>query len=115
MEPKRKYILLLPLRYNDGREVHEVVQESILDAVYQLADGYTIGSTVTGAYRMKDGSKQMDRLQEIWMLVDAVREPLVRPMVAKFAAMLEQEVMFLERTDSSVDFVPPDVENGGDT
>lgn len=115
MEQKRKYILLLPFYFNDGREIPDEVQESILDEIYRLADGYTIGATVSGAYRMKDGTKQLDRLLEIWILVDKEREPLIRPMVAEFASILEQEVMFLERVESFVDFVSPIEKKGGDS
>ena len=56
-----KYTLLLPLNYNDGSQVPDAERDEILDAVYSLTGGYTLAETVTGAYRSKDGTKQIDR------------------------------------------------------
>ncbi len=37
---KHKYILLLPLNYNDGTEVSADVRDEVLDRVFELSGGY---------------------------------------------------------------------------
>ncbi len=61
-EPKIKYVLLLPLSYNDGRLVPLEVLDGMLDEIFVLAGGYSIAGTVRGAYRMNDGTKQRRRI-----------------------------------------------------
>jgi hypothetical protein len=54
---KRKYTVLIPLNYNDGTKVPDAELDEIYNKFYTLAGGYTFTGTVTGAFRMKDGSK----------------------------------------------------------
>ena len=63
---KVKYILLLPLTYNDKSKVLKSVKDQILDELFVLAGGYHVAGTGRGAYRMKSGEKQVDYLLEIW-------------------------------------------------
>ena len=65
--PKRKYIMLLPLAYNVGKAVPPEVMDAILDEIFVFAGGYSIAGTVQGAYRMHDGSKQLDDSLQIWI------------------------------------------------
>lgn len=58
---KGRFTLLIPLNNNDGTPIPEDERDAILDELYVLADGYTLAGTVTGAFRMKDGAKQVDQ------------------------------------------------------
>ena len=50
-----KYVLLLPLTYNDGSRVPKKVRQQIEDAIYLLANGFRYGTGGKGAYQMKSG------------------------------------------------------------
>jgi hypothetical protein len=52
---KVKYVLLLPLTYNDKSKVPKNVKDQILDELFALAGGYHIAGAGKGAYRMKSG------------------------------------------------------------
>jgi len=104
---KTKFTLLLPLNYNDGSEVPETLLHGMCNELFDLAGGYGLPGTVTGAYRMKDGTKQVDRSMIIWVAVEESDEAELRQLVAKFAAELRQEVLYLERTGGTVEFIPP--------
>lgn len=104
---KVKYVLLLPLTYNDKSVVPKAVWEQVFEELYRLAGGYHIAGVGRGAYRMKSGAKQMDRSLEVWVVVDEQDEGVLRDLVAGFAAVLDQEAIYLERVNSSVEFIPP--------
>src|SRR6266852_6350273 len=99
-----KYVLLLPLTYNDKSKVPKSVKDQILDELFVLASGYHIAGTGRGAYRMKSGEKQVDYSLEIWLAIDEADETALKAMVARFGALLGQEAMYLERTGSVVEF-----------
>jgi hypothetical protein len=104
---RAKYIALLPLSFNDGRAVSEARLARYLDRLYVLADGYTVAGTVTGAYRMKSGAKQVDRCLEIWVVLKRSQEPALKRWLAKIGKDLSQETMYLERTSGAVTFIKP--------
>jgi hypothetical protein len=103
---KVKYILLLPLTYNDKSKVPKSVKGQIFDELFALAGGYHIAGVGKGAYRMKSGEKQVDYSLEIWLAIDESAEAALKTLVAKFGAMLGQEAMYLERTGGIVEFIP---------
>ena len=109
---KTKYILLLPLTYNDKSKVPKSVKEQILGDLFALAGGYHIAGTGQGAYLMTSGEKQVDYSLEIWLAIEEKDEQELKALVAKFGALLGQEVMYLERTGSTVEFIPPLAEGG---
>jgi hypothetical protein len=102
-----KYILLVPLTYNDKTKVPKKVRDGILDELYALAGGYHIGGAGKGAYRMRNGQKKVEHSLEVWVAVEEEDVVELEAIVAKFAAVLGQETMYLERTGSAVRFVPP--------
>jgi hypothetical protein len=104
---KVKYVLLLPLTYNDGSEIPKSVHDRIEEEIFLLAGGYRYGGTGKGAYRMQGGEKQIDITAEVWIVIDDEDEAALKQLVAKFAAVLGQETMYLERTGGVVDFIPP--------
>jgi hypothetical protein len=105
-----RYVLLVPLNYNDKSKVSRRVLNRIYDDLYRLAGGYRLGSLGQGAYRMKSGKKQVDVTQEVWIVVPERDEVQLRELVAEFAKLLGQESMYLERIDSTVEFISPPAE-----
>ena len=104
---KVKYIILIPLTYNDGTQVPKPVLDDIEADLFAFASGYTIAGTVKGAYRIQDGSKQVDDSVQVWVVVDEQDGDALRELVARIGTMLGQESMYLERMTSSVEFIPP--------
>lgn len=100
-----RYVLLLPLNYNDKTRVPRRILNRIFDNIFALAGGYRIGGTGRGAYRMASGRKQIDVTQEVWVVVREKDEARLRSMVAGFARMLKQESIYLERVESTVEFI----------
>jgi hypothetical protein len=104
---KVKYVLLLPLTYNDRSKVPKGVRKRILDDLYRLAGGYHIAGEGKGAYRMKAGLKQVDRSVEVWVVIEEEDEAALKELVAGFAESLEQEAIYFEKIASTVEFIPP--------
>ena len=100
-----RYIVLLPLCFNDGRPVPQSQFDRYLDELFILADGYTLAGTVTGAYRMRSGAKQVDRCMEVWLVMRRSRESALERWLVKVGRDLGQEAMYLERAGGSITFV----------
>ena len=107
-----KYVLLLPLTYNDKSKVPKDVRRRIFEDLYRLANGYHIARKGRGAYRMKSGQKQVDWSLEVWVAVEEQDEGALKEMVAGFAELLKQESIYLERVNSTVEFIPPKAAGG---
>jgi hypothetical protein len=107
MPSASKYLLLVPLRYNDGRLVPPQVVLYLEEKLFELADGYTIGGLRTGAYRMADGTRTIDETIEYWVVIPDDCFPELERLVAVLGRDLGQEAMYLEKTDSEVFFVRP--------
>ena len=103
----KKAILLIPLTYNDGSQVSDEILDSIFEALFVLSGGYTTAGTVRGAYRMRDGSKQTDVLEQVWIAYKDEDKPALRELVGRFCALLGQETMYLEFADSLIEFISP--------
>ncbi len=112
-EPLSKFILFVPLRYNDGREVPKEVVLDFEEKLYLLGGGFTERGTVRGAYRMADGKKQIDHSLEYWIWLNEEYVPDLRQAVAELGAELGQESMYFERTASTLDLIPPKPPRGG--
>ena len=104
---KVKYVLLLPLTYNDGTSVPKNIRDQILDEIFLLAGGYHCGAIGEGAYRMKGGQKQIDVSQEVWIVIEEEDEAALKRLAGRFAAMLGQETIYLECTSGKPEFIPP--------
>ena len=107
-----KYVLLLPLTYNDKSKVPKDVKKRIFDSLFRLAGGHHIAGKGRGAYRMKSGQKQVDWSLEVWVAVEEQDEGALKEMVAVFAELLGQESIYLERVNSTVEFIPPKAAGG---
>src|SRR5262245_11300850 len=110
---KVKYVMLLPLTYNDNSTVPRQVRDQIEDEIYLFAGGFRYGASGRGAYRMKSGHKQVDITQEVWIAIEEAEEPALKALVSRFAALLGQETIYLERTGGIVEFIPPPNEEEG--
>jgi predicted xylose isomerase-like sugar epimerase len=107
-----RYIILLPLNHNDGSAVPKEVLREALQALYELADGYTVEGHVRGAYRMTSGRKQEDELLKVWVLLAPDKADALRKLVGEFCRRLGQEKIWLERTFGYVELVGPDGPSG---
>lgn len=104
---KEKYVLLLPLTYNDRSPIPKSVRDHVFDELFVLAGGHHVAGVGRGAYRMKNGSKQVDYSLEVWVAVEEEDVPALKQLVAKVALMLNQESIYLERSGGSVEFIAP--------
>jgi len=104
---KPKYVLLIPLTFNDGSPIPEQTLKETLTDLYQLCDGYFLGSKGTGAYRMKSGKKQVEELIEVWVAIEDSKSAALRRLVGKIASRLGQEAIYFERTGGTVEFIAP--------
>lgn len=102
-----RYVLLLPLTYNDKSKVPKKVRQQIFDDLFRLAGGHHIAGVGEGAYRMKSGKKKVDRSLEVWVAIEESDEEALKAMVAEFAAILGQESIYFEKVNSEIEFIPP--------
>jgi hypothetical protein len=102
-----KYVFLIPLTYNDGRRVPTSVLDHCLAALFDLAGGYTLAGTVSGAYRMHSGLKQVDQCSEIWVVLDRSQERHLKRWLADMASELGQESIYFERSSATISFIKP--------
>jgi hypothetical protein len=110
---KIKYTVLIPLYYNDGSRIPDAEIDLIYNEFYVLGDGYTLAGNVTGAYRMKDGSKRVDESAVVWVGITPGQEPELKQLASSICARLKQECIYLERSGGTIEFVPPP-EAGGE-
>jgi len=106
-EPLPKYVLLVPLRYNDGKEVSDEVILSFQEKLFRLGGAFTIAGVVEGAYTMADGRRQIDHSLQIWIGLQDEYYPELERLVGELGQELGQESMYLEHTGGMIHFVPP--------
>jgi hypothetical protein len=104
---KTKYTVLIPLTYNDGTKVPDAELDEIYNEFFLLSNGYTLAGTVRGAFRMKDGSKQVDHSTVIWIGIEYGQEDSLERIVAMVCGRLGQEAIYLERTGATIELIPP--------
>lgn len=104
---KEKIILLIPLSFNDGTAIPEPVLDQIFADLYVLCDGYRIAGRGPGAYRMADGTKQVEETMEVWAAIDTADVPKLAAIVRRWCVLLKQECIWFERTGATVEFLGP--------
>ena len=110
----KKVTLLLPLAFNDGSVVPQDMLAAMQDEIFIAFRGWTVVGEVEGAYQMRQtGEKRVERLLQVWVVVQDEQLPKLRDLVAGFGARLGQEVMYFEVSDSVVEFIPPAHEGNG--
>ncbi len=103
----RKVTILLPLSYNDGSLVDQALLEEVFHELWLTFGGHSEAGTVKGSYKMRDGTKAVDRSLQIWVIIDDSRLQELKDYVAQLALKLDQESMFFEISDSMVEFIRP--------
>ena len=101
---KVKATILLPNSDNYGDSLVRERQE-ILEILYDAFDGYTLGNTVTGVYRLESGDKVTDRNTPVLVILYRQRVPELRAMVKQWGKLLRQETMYLDIEPFNVEFV----------
>ncbi len=104
--------MLIPLSGTDGSELSARALTKVKDVLNEAFGGHTIAGTVTGAYRMNDGSIAEDVSLEVWVAVNPDRVDEVRQIASDICRELEQESIYFEVTDSEVEFVCPSLFDG---
>lgn len=112
-DPLSKFILFVPLYYNDGRKVPKKVILDFEDRLFVLGGGFTDMGTVRGAYPMADGKKQIDHSAHYWIWLKEEYIPELERAVAELGFELGQEKMYLESTPSTLHLIPPQPPKGG--
>ena len=107
-----KFILLIPLKYNDGRKVPKKVIVDFKEKLFVLGGGFTEAGTVEGAYRMEDGKKQIDHSLQIWIGLKEEFIPELEQVVGELGSELGQESMYLEHPGGMIHFIPPQPPRG---
>jgi len=105
---RKKVVLLIPQRYNDGSEIPAEVLQTVYDDLYGAGDGYSSAGEVFGVFRMADGTRHEDVLDQVWVAVEEEDLPALRKMVARHGRLLRQEKMYFEITESVFELLPPD-------
>ncbi len=111
-DPVHKFVLLVPLAYNDGTKVPKEVFLNFYERLFALGGGFTTAGTVEGAYRMADGGKQIDHSLQIWIGLKEEYVAELERVVAELGAELGQESMYLERTGGTIHFISPQPPRG---
>src|ERR1700736_6067378 len=104
---RKKVILLIPLTFNNGDPVPEELRNRIHSQLYALSGGLTVVGKVEGSYRLKDGARQNDVLEQVWVVVEETDLGALKQLVAQFGVLLNQEPMYFEVADSHVEWLPP--------
>ena len=66
---KKKCLILLPTKFNDGKDVPPSVFSNVLRSIDETLDFYSVGGICDGVYKMDDGSKARDRSVMVWAVV----------------------------------------------
>lgn len=104
---RKKVVLLVPLTFNDGSTVPHAALDALLDELFVLCGGYTLAGVVRGAYRMSTGAKQVEELQQVWIVAEEQDLPPLKAIVRKYGDLLGQEAMYFEQTEAVVEFLLP--------
>jgi hypothetical protein len=103
----KEAVVLVPLTYNNGSRIPDEIQNQIDREIFETFHGWTKEGIVQGAYRMIDGEQRTEELQRVSVILQAADVPKLETMVARWCGLLEQEVMLLKISDSTVKFIPP--------
>jgi hypothetical protein len=109
---KKKCLILLPTRFNDGKDVPPSVFSRVLRSIDETLDYYSVGGLCDGVYKMDDGSKAHDRSVMVWAVVAPEKVDELRALAARIAGMLQQESLYFEVTEVDFGLVRPSDENG---
>jgi len=109
----KRCLILLPVFYNNGKEVPPKVMTGILREIDDVFDGHTVAGKVTGRFRMGDGRMAEDESIQVWVAVDEKQVHVLKEMTSGFARTLKQESIYFEVMNSEVEFIGPNPESEG--
>jgi hypothetical protein len=90
-----KALFYIPLRDNDGRDLASEISE-LEDELFVQFDGWTSPGTVTGAYRMADGTLSSDVSNSYTVVLDESVLPELERILRDFKSKTLQESIYLE-------------------
>lgn len=99
--------MLFPLRYNDNTEVPLAELNAFREECFERFGGSSVGGVVDGEYRMRDGSKCVEKSTIVFIAVPEHQMGDAESMVRRWCKRLGQEAMYFERTGSKVQFLEP--------
>jgi hypothetical protein len=108
----KEAIVLIPIMFNDGTKVPRATPDAIYDEAYAAFNGWTLEGTVTGAYRMQSGSKAVERLRKLSIILPKSELSALEEMIRRWGKMLRQEAMLLKVSESEVKFILSGPEEG---
>ena len=104
----KKCLFLIPMSYNDRREIPAVLIDAIFDDLYMNFGGHTIDGITEGTWKMEDGGKAIDRCYKVWIIISEEKISALKDLIRKFARLLEQEAIYFEVMDADVEFIGPE-------
>ena len=103
-----KATFLLPLTFNDGTRVPKATLLKIYDELFAEVGNHTIGARLRGAYKMASGEKQVDLMQQVWVVIEKESLPILKQFLQRLCTQLDQETIYLEVvSDAFVEFIGP--------
>ena len=90
-----KAVFLLPIRDNDGRPLGIEIGAAI-DEVFEAFGGWTFEGTVSGAFRMADGTQKRDECAKYTVVLDGRRLRALERILRRFKTKTLQEAIYLE-------------------
>jgi hypothetical protein len=94
-----KTTFFLPLKDNDGRDL-SAEQENVRKQVFDLFDGWTFLGFYEGVFRMKDGTRSLDRSDAYMALLNPV-QPENRSYKQSGVGHSEKGILFVFRTEGA--------------
>jgi hypothetical protein len=97
-----KVIAIIPLNYNDGRDVPDEIFKEFEDQLIEIAGGYTLEGIVEGGW--KDGDTvYRDRSKKYSIVTESTED--IKDLVLQVGKQLEQKAMYLEIISSQVEIL----------
>tara|TARA_R110002095_G_scaffold203255_1_gene185085 strand:- start:108 stop:416 length:309 start_codon:yes stop_codon:yes gene_type:complete len=100
----KRFVTYLPLNDNDGNAFPQSVIDGIIEDLYTIFGGCTVGSVGTGYW--KDGETlYVDKNISVTVAIDENSIELAKTKVIEYGNLLGQEAMYFELIDSNIEFL----------
>ena len=100
-----EFFFLIPLRLNNNRKVPNSYFNKLEDELFRLCGGHRVEGRVKGAYKMADGSRQLDELLKYVVALPASKENVLREILQRCAVELDQESIYFGKTGAQIEFL----------
>lgn len=102
---KLKATFFLPMRDNDGRSLRAEIC-TVEDALLESFAGYTKTASVSGIFRMADGTKVKDRCHSYFLWIEEDELEKLKEIIRTFKAATTQEAIYFDVLyNANVDFL----------